>query len=383
MSKKTLWFVFLFFAFVVSSSSPVFSADSSSIDKVLKSAISSGGAIGPSDSRVIESYISRSLEDMIDAVDFSEIASIRREVGLRSIEKKPSRYSLAFSSAIENSIDPFMASVERIDSQQRKTQLVINLMILVAEAESMELADFSISMLDHENVAVRYWAVKALGSEGIANQLKVDVTGDKDLARRIIAAFESKVNPKTTVELLDLMVKFADQMQTAEAVSLINRIADVRIKAYADWTVKYESMEANLLDALANNIKAMTSGDGKKPGPCGKRFAQLYSYMIQRYILGYERFDIDHRKKLATIIGDVEVKSLSKLIGNHNSIKQVISGNSERFLEKLSSEHDKLLGSEKNAGKLCYEMRFDYGTTAGKPVTAPKKLVAPVVEVTD
>lgn len=377
MSKKS--FLFLFAAFVVSSNSLVFSADPRSIDSILKSATASGGAISSSDGRVIEAYVSMSMEEMINAESFSEIASIRREVELRSIEKRPSQYSLAFSGAIEKSINPFLREVESFPSAQKQTQLIINLMILVAEVESMELADFCISMLDHENIAVRYWAVKGLSNDGIARQLKVDVTGDKELVGRIISAFAKRVNDDTAVEILDQMVQFADGMDTAAADSLLNQIADVRIKAYSEWTVKYELMDGGLLKALAGNMKTPVSKDGKENAAAGRRFGQLYSYMIHRYILGFDSFNEKNLRQLASIIADVELKSISKLVGSQNDIKRIVSGNSARSLELLGIEHDKLLGSETKVGRLCYELGFDYGTAGGKAITAPKKLTAPKV----
>jgi len=378
MVKKRFCCVIIVLAVVYSLTSAAFAADSREITTVLRKARTAGGKLNSGDKDVIDKFVSESLSEFVDALDHNEMADIRGEIASKSIIKKPSEYSMAFSTALEKGLKPAMAKISNLSDESRKTHLSLNLMMLIAKVESMELAPVSMSMFSDKNAAVRYWAVKSVANSEIASQLKSEVTGDLKLAANIVSAFDNMVNEKTLPEILDLITGFADKLDTPQADALLVRIADVRIKAYESWTVKFEFMDAGLLNALALSIK---SGKTEKKSEIAARFGQLYSYAIQRYIFGFETLDSSQKSQLKFVLGDVEQSSVAKLLGRSQSqIKQLLNNSSQRSLDSIGKEHDSLLGSASRAGRLGDQLKYDYGILGSNPVTAPKRLAAPKLE---
>ncbi|MCF7955279.1 MAG: hypothetical protein K9M75_05720, partial [Phycisphaerae bacterium] len=183
-------------------------------------------------------------------------------------------------------------------------------------------------------------------------------------------------------EILNLIVGFADALDTPQADALLVRIADIRIESYAAWKVKFELMDAELLNSLARSIKENKTSSEKDTAEIARRFAQLYSYAIQRYISGFETLQDSQKTQLEFVLADVELSSVSKLLGRpQNVIKQCVSNSSQRSLETLGNEHDSLLGKASGPGRLAYELKYDYGRDGSKPITAPKRLSPPDISI--
>ncbi|MCF7956165.1 MAG: hypothetical protein K9M75_10210 [Phycisphaerae bacterium] len=382
MSKKRFCFVIIVLAVVFCFNSVVLAADTREINVVFGKAKSAGGALNGGDKKVIGDFVSKSIEEMIIAPDYKGMAGIRGEIVSRSVSKKPSQYSMAFAASVEKAVKPALAEVARLSDKSRMLQLKLNLLILLAQVESMELAPVGMSMFDDENAAVRYWAVNSVANSEIANQLKSKVTGDEKLAGQIISRFDKMVDDRTLPEILNLIVGFADALDTPQADALLVRIADIRIKSYAAWKVKFELMDADLLNSLARSIKENKTGSEGEIAEIARRFGQLYSYAIQRYISGFDTLQAPQKDQLAFVLADVEQSSISKLLGRpQNVIKQCVSNSSQRSLETLGNEHDSLLGKASGPGLLGYELKYDYGQLGGKPMTAPMRLTPPDISL--
>ena len=258
----------------------------------------------------------------------------------------------------------------------RKTQIQLNLVILAAETKSLDLVDYGLSMFGNKNMLIRYWAVKCVTSDEIAAQLNSTVSGDEETARKIVNRLKSHLPNETHAEVMNLIATFAGQLNTPEAIDLLNSVADLRLNAYRNWSVHYELMDANLLAQLHKKIDAV--GISKDRPLLAGRFAQLYSYVIQRYILGKDDLSQDSKERLASVMAQIENDSISKILGRKQEvIKRAIEKND---IAQLHREHDSLLGTEIRAGRLSSELKFDYGKdAAGRPINSPKKLPAPPV----
>jgi hypothetical protein len=382
MLKKSLFAVFIVIAVVIFVNSAVFAADSSDIKVVFRKANSAGGALNRGDQEAISKFVSNSLDELVTALDYSEMLGIRKDIAAYSIKKKPSRYSLAYATAIEKAFPPVMDKVKNISDPVRKTQLAISLMILLADVETMELAPLGMSMFDDKNAAVRYWAVSSVASVEVAEQLKSSATGDPKLAAKILSVFDKMINEKTLPEMLNLIAGFADALDSTEADEILIRIADIRIKSYAKWNVKYELMDAELINSLCRTIRARKSASDTLKTEAARRFAQLYSCAIQRYILGFNTLDDIQKAHLTFVLSDVERFAIGKLLARpQTEIKQLVSSNNPRGLEALEMEHDSLLGTVSKPGRLAQELNFDYGKMAGKIMNAPRRISAPKPEV--
>ena len=72
----------------------------------------------------------------------------------------------------------------------------------------------------------------------------------------------------------------------------------MRIKKYAGWAVDYALLDATILQSLYNKIAA---GGPRKPA-VARRFGQLYSYAMQRYIKGQNYLDATQKGYLASVL---------------------------------------------------------------------------------
>ena len=151
-------------------------------------------------------------------------------------------------------------------------------------------------------------------------------------------------------------------------MELLAGIADIRISKYADWTVDDELLDTTILKTLCDRIQT----DSSSSATMGRRFAQLYSYVIQRYLSADESLTEDQKQSLISVILSAE-RLLGKLVSGAN-------GNLKRSIEKnrlaaLGQEHDSLFGSESAQGSLPFALGFDYGKNPdGSVRTAPLTL---------
>jgi hypothetical protein len=232
------------------------------------------------------------------------------------------------------------------------------------------LVDVGVGLIPHENNTVRYWALRVAANPTVWGKLGQDQNA-ATLSGKIIDAC-GRVVETSSAECLFLMAQFAGRFDAAPAQDLLTRIADVRIKRYADWAVKYELVDTGILKFLSAKI-----GSG---GPAGqqlaKQFSQLYSYAIQRYIRGMKDGSLQEStaSQLAAVLVETEQQCLNKLLGGPQSgiTRAVEAGD----LNALQAEHDKLLGSSNQAGALPTKFSFTYGAPQDKR-TAPLILPEP------
>ena len=343
--------------------------DDEKIDRV-RSKATNRGVLDDGDMRVIDDFIAASLEDIVHAEDYTELAEMRRLISDRKGRQGQSQYTAGFILSARKYIALSLEQVDSFKDSRLKIELYRNLVILVVELESADLVHLVFPLLDHTNNTIRYWAVKALSSDVVLAKLNAAVP-DKEFSDQIIAAIQSHIatsNPET----LGLIVDFASKLQHPRASQILRDIADVRIKAYEDWSVSQELMDAALLKAIAKLIVNPAFSSDRLL--FGRKFGQLYSYVIQRYMEGAEGLGSGSKLQLVSVIADVENSTLLGLTGKRQSTirKAVESGG----FSSLQREHDSLLGSRTAAGLLPKTLRFDYGRENGKTVTAPKKLPA-------
>jgi len=173
-------------------------------------------------------------------------------------------------------------------------------------------------------------------------------------------------------EVLYLMAQFASRFGTAPAQDLLLAVADARIKRYAEGTVKYELVDTGILKLLAAKVTAGSTANQA----LAQRFAQLYSYAVQRYLRALRDNDLRELSGggLASVLVETEQQCLGKLLGTPQTtiMRAVEAGDSNA----LQAEHDKLLGSANQAGSLPSKFNFSYGSAQEKR-TAPLALPEP------
>ena len=375
MKVKLAFFAVLVAFFVLATDSSVMAVDTRAIDEVLKKAV-----LETQDFKVIDDFLAEAVQELARERDFTTIA--RRRSVIISRKSKQAQYAQQFSQSALRHIQAGFGKAQELRPEQRKTNVITNLLILIDGLEDLGLADLALARLKDENAVVRYWAVHCLTSPAIVQQLNAGAASNPGPATGIAGQLKDLVDTSNS-ETLALIAKFAATVNVPQGEGLLLQVADARIKRYADWTVKHELSEIALLKLLESKLPLSSQGPGGAvPASLGKpaiaqRFAQLYSYAIQRYLKGQDVLNNTQKGNLASVLVEVQEKCVSRLLGTpQTTFRRAIE---RANLAAISDEHNGLFGNGAAAGQLPSKLGFDYGTDgAGAKRTAPIPLPDPV-----
>jgi hypothetical protein len=320
------------------------------------------------DRQIIDRFIAEAVDELVKTKDFTSVSRLRRDI--LASRGSQVQYAEQFSISAYKYISEGLKAADELTPEGHRFKVVLNLLILVDGLEDLRLVDLAIERLNDKSPAVRYWAVHALTNTAVKERLNSTDAADLRVARKITEELK-KVVEKSEPEVMELMAKFAAEIKIAEGKELLLAIADVRIKRYADWTVKYPPLDATILELLCEK---MASGDAE-PG-VARRFGQLCSYVMQKYIrdISGEGFLSDEQKEqLASVLFEVEQSCIRQFFDMPQSTIRRAVGNGD--YRALLREHNRLFGEEGRAGALALKFNFDYGRTSdGKRRTAPLTL---------
>lgn len=336
---------------------PIASAvvDTRGVDEVIKKNV-----LTPQDLTVVDAFVLDAIEDIVRTDDFAQIATARTT--LLSRQNAQAQYAQQFSESVARHVPAAIQEAEGASDPVRRFKVLTNLLILVDGLKDPRLVDMAVREIPQESNSVRYWAVRASTDQALWTKLNQNQAAAAQLAERIIAECTKAVETSSP-EVISLMVDFAGRFNTPAAQTLLIRAADERIKRYGSWDTGYELPDMAILKLLGDRLAAT-------PNPeAAKRFAQLYSFVIQRYIKGQQKNVLTDASRgcLISVIAEVESKSLSKLLGARQpSLTQALQAGN---LDTLQAEHDKLLGGTGQAGALVSKLNINYGTSGSSRAT--------------
>jgi len=339
--------------------------DTSDIENVRKKEV-----LDSEDLQIIDNFVAEAVQELVRTEDFTSIAKVRSAILARDMSSRPSaqaQYAEQFSESAYKHISWAFKQAGELTPDDRKFKVTVNLLILVDKLENLRLADLALGMVRDENTVIRYWAVHSVTNPGVTKQLNSGKAANLQLARRVAEHLKGLVE-SSAPEILALMAEFAADVNVPQGEDLLLQIADMRIKRYANWSVNYELLDETVLKSLQ---KKLSSAGLSKPA-VARRFGQLYSYVMLRYIDGQNSLSAAQRHQLASVLVETEKWCISKLLGTpQSSIKRAIENHD---YTGLLDEHNKLLGDETRAGQLPLKLKFDYGRG-----TVGFKRIAPVV----
>jgi hypothetical protein len=335
-----------------------------------------------SDLKIIDDFLAEAIQELVRERDFTAIAQKRTVILSR--QSNQGQYAQQFTESARKYIAQAFVEAQELPRQERVTGVTINLLILLDGLQDLGLADQAIAKLKDENMVIRYWAVHALTNQSIITQL--NAAEKSNLASTIAAQF-AEILDTSTPEILAMIAQFAAGVKIPQAEQLLCRIADIRIKSYADWTVKYELYDSNILKYLCSKILSYSQSSGStssasatSKADLARCFAQLYSYAIQRYVKGADILNDTQKSHLVSVLADTEEKCISALLKPQMTIRRALTLE-ENSLQALLAEHDRLLGSPTTTGELPQVLNFDYGTNPNGPKrTSPIPLPDPPVK---
>jgi len=322
-----------------------------------------------SDLKIIDDFLAEAIQELVRTRDFTSIAKIRTVILSR--QSTQGQYAQQFSESARRHIAAGFRDAQQLRRPERITGVTINLLILMDGLQDLGLADQAIAMLKNENMVIRYWAVHCLTNPSIITQLNSATNSSQ---ASVIAGQLKGLIENSTPEIVALIAQFAAGVNIPQGEELLSQIADMRIKRYADWTVKYELYDSALLKYLSSKIPLPSESLGgplptttsTKPD-IARRFAQLYSYAIQRYIKGAALLNDTQKSHLASVLVETEDKCIGRLLGSPQlTIRRALE---RQNAQAIMDEHDRLLGTATTPGQLPTTLQFDYSTT----LTGPKR----------
>lgn len=310
------------------------------------------GVLDRSDLRIIDRFMAEAVQDLVNSEDLSSTARTRTIILSRKSDQ--AQYAEQYSNSAYNHISEALKTASELTPEDLKFKVTVNLLILIDALEDVRLADLAMRKLNNESEVVRYWAVHAITNRHITEQLNAGGADNSRLAGRIVGEL-GKVVEAAAVETLALVAEFGGGVLIPEGENLLLQVADMRSKRYYDWEVKGELLDAKVLKLLC--IK-MYSGDQSKP-EIARRFGQLFSYALQRYIKAGDRLSDVQKQRLRSVLAETEKTCL----GMHLRIIQrtIRDAIVHDDLEALKNEHERLFGDQTSAGQLGEKLKVDYG----------------------
>lgn len=327
--------------------------DTSEIKEVHKKSV-----LTQEDLQVIDVFMDDAINDLVRTVSFTDVAETRAII--LTYQGAQAQYAQQYSESAFKYISEGLQQARTLSDPNHQFKVVTNLLILVDSLKDPRLLDLSVGAIGHENSVVRYWAVRAATDTALWTKLGQNQAGAAQAAGRILAEC-ARVAESSSPEVLHLMSEFAGRYDSPQASELLGRVADARIQHYADWAVRYELADTAILKQLAGKL---TSGQSPDP-ELGRRFGQLYSFVIQRYIKGGQRNILTSvsRNYLVSVIAEVDDKCLSKLLGSRQLA--LVKAVQESNFDAVQSEHDKVMET------LASKLKISYGNNRSQPLPLP------------
>ena len=373
---KIKWVIFtVLVAFLILVMNPGSKAvNTREVDNVRKKAV-----LEDSDLKIIDDFLAEAIQELVRERDLTTIAQKRTVILSR--QSTQGQYAQQFSESARKYIAQGFLDAQKLPRQERITGVTINLLILMDGLQDLGLADQATAMLKNENMVIRYWAVHSLTNPGIITQLNAAPNSNQ---ASVFAAKFTDILDTSTPEIIAMIARFTAGVKIPQAEQLLCQIADIRIKRYADWTVKYELYDSAILKYLSSKISLASQASGStSPASAASKaavarcFAQLYSYAIQRYVKGADILNNTQKSHLASVLADTEDKCIGTLLKPQMTIRRALTLE-QNSLPAILAEHDRLLGSATITGELPQTLKFDYSTNPiGPKLTSPIPLPDP------
>ncbi len=353
-------------AFPLLRQSNLHAASTSPIDNVRNKTV-----LNDQDKKVIDDFVRESVNGILNENNFTNIARYRNIILSRK-DSRQVQYANQFKESTITYITKAFEAARDIKPVLNQAIIITNLLILTDRLNNVQFAVLAKNKLDDENIIVRYWAVKCLANPEVIKQLNAGEAPNPGLPNEITTKLISIV-PKSSPEILRIMAEYAAAINIPQGQELLLKIADQRIANYADWSVKNEYSDGIILQILSNVITEPQANTNVTA--VAQRFAQLYSYVIQRYIKGESFLDTRQKAELMTVIIETEDKCIRKMIGTQQNFRNAFV---KKQLNELMNEHNRLLGSDVTSGQIPAKYNFNYGTDeSGSTRNAPLTLTNP------
>ena len=338
--------------------------DTRAIDAVRAKTVLDAG-----DLQAIDDFVSAAVKEVSRTRDFSQVAKARAVlIGKKGAQPQ---YAKQFSDCCRKHIAASLEQAAANLPEDRKFKVTLNLLILADGLQDVAMADLGLAYLNSPNKALRYWAVRLVTNTTVVDRIN---QGNWPVGGQILSQLQQLIRvpgrPGPS-ETLGLVAEFAAKVNAPEGQQLLMDAADLRITEYASGQAEDGQADTTLLKLLSTRLAAANAN--AKTAQVASRFAQLYSYVIQRLAKAGSALSEAQKEQLISVVVEVEEKCIAPLAESYlMPLRKAIE---KSDMAALLTEHDRLLGSSTVAGQWVTKWQFDYGTGPdGKARTWPKDL---------
>jgi hypothetical protein len=315
-------------------------------------AVREKSVLSNSDLQAIDVFVQDAVEEVLRAQDkdFATIAKTRSILISRQKSSIPNQkqYAERFLESAQKRIAIALKEAQSLPPT-RGAKVRVNLLIIAQALNHESLVATALPYLSDPSKPVSYWAMQLVTSEAALAM----INASSPQSGQILTAL-NRIAPQASPETLSLIIPFASKIKMAAGQELILTIAQGRIKQYESNTVSHELAEIKVLSGLCAQFNA----NGPNKTQCAQRFAQLFSYVIQRYAKGQLKLNLQQKQDLVSIIVETEDKCVTTLTKEpQTALRRAIE---RADLVGLMAEHDRLLGSSAGKGALPELLHFSY-----------------------
>lgn len=361
-------FYLLLIGFLFSGS--VFAVNTDQIELVRERTQTSSSPLSEADKDVITRFWTTSLDQMLLSETSQDAVEIRMELAKQKGTEPLSSYRAAYVEEGLKGIQTALENIERLESAEQQIMAKRNLIILTANLESPKTSEIALAHLADKDDAIRYWAVKAVTQPAVIQQLSSDtITGDTVTAA-ILEGLSNCVSAEKRPEILEMIAGFCMAVNQPTAQQILGQMIDRRIDAYQNWLPVEVGLDIRLLSAAGSIATVQRNPDVKSM--LGRKFAQMYALVIQRYMQAAESLTDEQLEHVLSVIAEVDQNVVLKVMEIRTGILQGLKTGS---MNTLNREYEVLFGDRLRQGELAIRFKFDYGKDAsGKPITCPPDL---------
>lgn len=364
--KKIVIYAFIATLFLAGSQS--FALYTRDIDQIRNKSV-----LNQQDLEAVDSFVESALQEYAASKDFGNIARLRSEILERAnavSESSQPQYQAQFKDSVVKYMPGIIESVSN-SSDPESYKNMINMLILVDELENPKLAHAALEYIDHEVNTVSYWALKCVTGKAVSEEINSGNLDNIKIIKNVIDTIAEHL-PEFNEQRHGLVVQFLKNTDSAMTKDLLDKLIEVRLERYKNWDVEDELIESGLLKVICDKI----SNNQDPDSDYARSFGQLFSYVMQRYIKGYETLSDGSLDNLESVMAETESNCIVRITDIQQSVLKSAIENDN--LQAIIAEHDRLLGKEDKAGQIPEKLGYSYGLTdQGNDLLAPADLPAP------
>ena len=287
------------------------------------------------DLETVDLFINDTFREMLESPTITDSVKRREDIIVRIARNGQEQYNQQFINSVERNIASALLKVNTWTDEKFITATKLNLAVIAGSLDAPTLLDDALQMKNTNEIGVLYWAFRAISGNNVVSFIKSNPNAE--LSQEAIE-WAMELASKNTPIILEMVAKFAADVDMAQTNDILAIIAQTRIEAYQNNLATQESADGAILAIIASR---MSGAEARQM--LAQPFATLTSNVLKKYLSGLSPdspIGDTSSGQLLTSIANLEKNILPTLDISTNFIRAIERKNAADF----QTEYDKLLG---------------------------------------